>query len=133
MSAPAATRPLRVALVCMPWCAVDRPSIQVGLLAAIAREHGFAADTHHLNLELAAHLDAAAYHRLCQHRGRMTGEWLFGVAAFGEKEAGGADAAYFSAFPEERRRRGRVPLLPAPRGAAGVRGPLCRGGRLGRL
>ena len=100
MSAPAASPPLRVALVCMPWCAVDRPSIQVGLLAAIAREHGFAADTHHLNVDLAARIPDA-YDGLCSHSGHMTGEWLFGVAAFGEEGAGGGDEAYFSAFPEE--------------------------------
>jgi ribosomal peptide maturation radical SAM protein 1 len=90
---------LSVALVCMPFSAADRPSIQIGLLAAIARQHGFVAETHHLNLELAAHVGPNRYDALCRHRGRMTGEWLFSVAAFGD--AAGNDDAFFSAFPEE--------------------------------
>ena len=61
--APPATglpsRRLRVALVCMPFSAADRPSIQIGLLAAIARQAGFEADTCHLNLELAARIPDA--------------------------------------------------------------------------
>ncbi|WP_270040477.1 RiPP maturation radical SAM C-methyltransferase, partial [Solirubrobacter ginsenosidimutans] len=90
---------MRVALVCMPFCAADRPSIQIGLLAAIVREHGFEADTHHLNLDLAALLPDA-YDGLCSHTGHMTGEWLFGVAAFGE-DAEADGSAYLEQFPEE--------------------------------
>jgi len=101
--------PLSVALVCMPFSAVDRPSIQIGLLAAIAREHGFAAETKHLNLELAAHIGTDRYQALCQNRGRMTGEWLFSVAAFGESAS--ADDAFLSAFPEE------LSVMPHPRTA----------------
>jgi ribosomal peptide maturation radical SAM protein 1 len=90
---------LRIALVCMPFSMADRPSIQVGLLTAIARQAGFQAESHHLNLDLAAQIPDA-YEGLCSHRGRLTGEWLFSIAAFGA-DAQENDQAYFDAFPEE--------------------------------
>jgi ribosomal peptide maturation radical SAM protein 1 len=99
VSAAADAGAFRVALVCMPFCMADRPSVQLGLLSAIAREAGFPTDTYHLNLELAA-LIPDAYGGLCSHRGRMTGEWLFSIAAFGDKVPPD-DALYFDAFPEE--------------------------------
>ena len=93
-------RPFRVAMVCLPFAASDRPSIQVGLLSAIARRAGFACDVLQLNVELAARLTPEVYEPLSHHRGPMTGEWLFSVAAFGE-QACGPDADYFRAFPQE--------------------------------
>ena len=74
---------MRVALVAMPWAAASRPSIQLGLLRAICEGKGMHADSCHLNLDLAARLGPAVYRSLCEHRGRLTGEWLFSVAAFG--------------------------------------------------
>jgi ribosomal peptide maturation radical SAM protein 1 len=73
----------RVALVSMPFQSARTPSIQIGLLAAVVESHGFAAQTFHLALELARRVDFAVYEELCQMRGRMTGDWLFSVAAFG--------------------------------------------------
>ncbi|MGW4638548.1 RiPP maturation radical SAM C-methyltransferase [Sphaerisporangium sp. NPDC004334] len=90
----------RVALVCMPFASADRPSIQVGLLAAIAKAAGFAADVHQFNLDLSAELSPDVYERLCERRSHMTGEWLFGHAAFGA-EAAGREAEYFARFPYE--------------------------------
>jgi radical SAM superfamily enzyme YgiQ (UPF0313 family) len=90
----------RVALVCMPFAIALAPSIQVGLLTAIAEQEGFPTDAYHLNLNLAASLTADVYEPLCFHRGHMTGEWLFSVAAFGE-EAQEDDELYFKAFPKE--------------------------------
>jgi ribosomal peptide maturation radical SAM protein 1 len=116
---------MRVAMVSMPFQGAARPSIQVGLLSAIAEEAGFRTDTFHFALDLAAEIGPEAYESLATHRGRMTGEWLFSVAAFGERVdlddrpymdrfadeievvAGGAgvDAAYLSHLRHE--------LLPA--------------------
>jgi len=90
----------RIALVCMPFARASLPSIQIGLLTAIAEQAGFSTDTYHLNLELAARLTSEIYEPLCDHRHHMTGEWLFSVAAFGE-QAHGDDEAYFTAFPDE--------------------------------
>lgn len=91
--------PFRVALVCMPFASAERPSIQLGLLSAIAQRAGFETDSHYFNLDLAARLGPDDYELLCRHRGHMTGEWLFAAVAFGA-EAPTADA-YFEAFPEE--------------------------------
>ena len=90
----------RVALVCMPFATALVPSIQVGLLTAIAEQAAFPTDAYHLNLNLAASLTPEVYEPLCFHRGHMTGEWLFSVAAFGE-EAQEDDEQYFQTFPKE--------------------------------
>jgi ribosomal peptide maturation radical SAM protein 1 len=92
--------PLRVALVCMPFFGGKSPSIQIGLLSAIAHQQGIACDTFHLSLELAALLTPEVYEPLCGHRGRMTGDWLFSVAAFGD-EVDADDEPFLSAFPDE--------------------------------
>lgn len=92
--------PFRVALVCMPFASAKIPSVQIGLLTAIAEQAGFAVDAYHLNLDLAARLTSEFYEPLCDHRGHMTGEWLFSVAAFGE-DAHSDDMAYFSTFSDE--------------------------------
>lgn len=73
-----------VGLVAMPFVSAYRPSIQLGLLSAIARSHGFAAETFHLNLDFAAEIGVGLYELLCQHRGRLLGDWMFSAAAFGD-------------------------------------------------
>ncbi|WP_437542244.1 RiPP maturation radical SAM C-methyltransferase [Sorangium sp. So ce367] len=90
----------RVALVCMPFASADRPSIQLGLIGAIARSAGFTADLYHFNLDLAAELTPPIYEQLCERRSYMTGEWLFARAAFGES-APGDEESYLKAFPGE--------------------------------
>lgn len=91
---------LRTALVSMPFASSKRPSIQLGLLSSIAEAAGFPCDTFHLNLELASELSPEIYEKLCEHRGQMTGDWLFSVAAFKESAACEPDR-YFEAFPDE--------------------------------
>ncbi len=90
---------LPVALVCMPFFVAARPSIQIGLLHALATRAGFPAVSHHLNLNLARRIGAADYDALSSHRRHMTGEWLFSYAAFGDEAA--SEEEYFSAFPDE--------------------------------
>ncbi|MBY8820836.1 RiPP maturation radical SAM C-methyltransferase [Sphingomonas colocasiae] len=99
-SLAARARAARVMLVCMPFASATIPSIQVGLLAAVARQSGHFADTLHLNLDLSATLGAETYEALCGHRGRMTGEWLMAPAAFGA-DAPYDEAAFLDAFPDE--------------------------------
>jgi ribosomal peptide maturation radical SAM protein 1 len=72
-----------VVLVTMPFMDADRPSIQLGLLAAILQEHGFPVRTLHANLDFAARLGPDHYRRLSERRGRMVADWLFSVEAFG--------------------------------------------------
>lgn len=94
------TEGFRVALVCMPFGSVTRPSIQIGLLAAIAEQAGFETDPHYFNLDLAAQLTPVIYEALCEQGRHMTGEWLFAPAAFGLGKQGDEDI-YFEAFPED--------------------------------
>ena len=100
--APSPETDLRVALVCMPVAAADRPSIQVGLIHALAAQAGFQTDAFYFNLDLAAQLTPRIYDELAKHRGHMTGEWLFAPAAFGFVPRD-AEEAYFRAFPSELR------------------------------
>jgi ribosomal peptide maturation radical SAM protein 1 len=99
-NAESASNGFRVALVCMPFGSVMTPSIQLGLLAAIAMRAGFKTDTHYFNLDLAAELTPQIYEELCEQRQHMTGEWLFACAAFGADSPSDEDA-YLKAFPED--------------------------------
>jgi len=89
-----------VVLVSMPFMAVFRPSIQLGLLKAIAEAHGFPATTLHANLDLAALIGPEYYTRFSEHRGRMLGDWLFSLAAFGA-DAPDPDGAFVDRFAAE--------------------------------
>jgi len=68
----------------MPFISQQRPSIQLGLLKAIATEHGFPARTFHLNLEFARQIDPVAYEEISDFRRCFVGDWLFARAAFGD-------------------------------------------------
>ena len=71
-----------VVLVSMPFMSAYQPSIQLGLLKALAMRHGFPARTLHANLDFAAQIGLDYYQLLSQHRGHMLGEWLFSLEAF---------------------------------------------------
>ncbi|MGC2779834.1 MAG: RiPP maturation radical SAM C-methyltransferase [Bradyrhizobium sp.] len=73
---------LNALLISMPFYSVRTPSLQLGLLSATGRAHGFAVETLHLNLDFAARVGRDLYERLCQHRGPELGNWLFAMAAF---------------------------------------------------
>ncbi|KUL28492.1 radical SAM protein [Actinoplanes awajinensis subsp. mycoplanecinus] len=88
----------------MPFADLYRPSIQLGLLTAIAGRHGFPVRTLHAHLEFGAQIGAGLYQSLALHRGRMTGEWLFSAAAFGGS-APDPDDRFLADFATE---------LPAP-------------------
>jgi ribosomal peptide maturation radical SAM protein 1 len=89
-----------LALVCMPFASADRPSIQLGLLGALAESAGFRTDLHHFNVDLSAELTPGLYEQLCERRSHMTGEWLFAPAAF-DGAAPGDEGSYLRAFPNE--------------------------------
>ncbi|MEJ3745814.1 RiPP maturation radical SAM C-methyltransferase [Actinomycetes bacterium KLBMP 9797] len=73
-----------VVLVSMPFMMTDRPSIQLGLLKAIAAGHGYDVRTLHANLDFAHRIGVESYRSLDEHRAQMIGDWLFSVAAFGD-------------------------------------------------
>ncbi|MEU9898931.1 RiPP maturation radical SAM C-methyltransferase [Streptomyces phaeochromogenes] len=72
-----------VVLVCMPFMDDRRPSLQIGLLSAIAQAHGFPARTLHANLDFAAGLGVDEYRALADRSGHLVGDWLFSLDAFG--------------------------------------------------
>ncbi|MGH2583968.1 MAG: RiPP maturation radical SAM C-methyltransferase [Dehalococcoidia bacterium] len=91
-------RPLRVALVNMPFASTRYPSIQLGLMQSILRRHGIDAETHYLNLRFAHQLGWERYEVLCSRRRHLLGEWLFARAAFGEGAP--PPEAFLEACPE---------------------------------
>lgn len=95
-----AEQSLGVALVSMPFAAFDRPSIQLGLLKAIGVARGYRVDTHHLNLNFVSPLGVTLYSALTNHRGRLIGDWLFSLAAFGS-DAPDQDGAFLDQFWNE--------------------------------
>ncbi|MEV6413030.1 RiPP maturation radical SAM C-methyltransferase [Kribbella sp. NPDC051718] len=83
---------MRTVLVSMPFMDVDRPSIQLGLLKAIAGQQGHDVRTLHANLDFAAQLGVELYRKLSEHRGRLIGDWLFSIEAFGDEAPDAAGA-----------------------------------------
>jgi ribosomal peptide maturation radical SAM protein 1 len=103
-----------VVLVSMPFMDPHRPSIQLGLLAALTERHGFPVRTCHAYLDFAAAIGVDYYKRLCDHRGTLIGDWLFSVAAFGDAAPDhdaqmlddlGAALSYLGASPDDARQR----------------------------
>lgn len=81
-----ATKPLQVALVNMPWARTTSPSIQCGLLKAVADQAGHQVQVFYLNLELALEIGPRHYEQMVAMPGErqtLLGEWLFTTAAFG--------------------------------------------------
>lgn len=73
-----------VALVSMPFVIPYRPSIQLGLLDAIATSHGFPVQSFSFFLDLAARLGMHRLAALADLSMLQLGDWLFSVAAFGD-------------------------------------------------
>lgn len=93
------TRRLSVGIVAMPFASIIMPSIQAGTVSGIARMAGFATACYHFNLDLAVELGEEVYETLCEHRGVMSGEWLFAIAAHGA-HAPDQDNGLIDAFPQ---------------------------------
>ena len=75
----------------MPFAPALRPSIQVGLLKAIARRAGFPVDDHYFNVALAAQLGWRAY---SDNRGgrRLAIFYTSAFAAFREESSSSEDS-----------------------------------------
>ena len=99
-------------LVTMPFMDADRPSIQLGLLKAIGQAQGFSVRTLHANLDFAAGVGVDYYRALWKPCGRMVGDWLFSVEAFGD-DAPDPGGRLVEDFADE-----LTHLGPAPRGLA---------------
>lgn len=73
-----------ICLVNMPYAALPRPSLALGLLKGILAEAGLAADVLYLNLEFAERIGLRRYH-VCSAQmptELLVGEWTFAAAAF---------------------------------------------------
>lgn len=90
----------RVALVSMPFVSAERPSIQLGLLQALARREGASVQTFSFNLDFARLVGKSAFESLCRYRGRQLGEWLFSLEAFHDR-APDPEHTLLDAFGEE--------------------------------
>jgi ribosomal peptide maturation radical SAM protein 1 len=80
----AVTSGVSAILVSMPFFSTRSPNLQIGLLAAIGRQHGFAVSTLHLNVEFAAGIGLELYEALGRYRSPEIGNWLFALDAFRE-------------------------------------------------
>jgi len=84
----------------MPFVSAYRPSIQIGLLKAVASDRGFIVDTYHLYLDFARLLGVNEYESICAFRPRQLGDWLFSIAAFGESVPD-LNASFLTAFASD--------------------------------
>ena len=88
-----------ICLVSMPYAAVERPSIALGLLAAELRGAGIAVEARYACLDFAARVGLRAYDAvLNSHTALFIGEWTFAAAAFPERTA--VDEEYLAAAAE---------------------------------
>ena len=78
---------MRVALVVMPFAAITRPSLAVGLLQANLRRVGIHCDAIYANLTLGAMLGAADYRQFSNDAAitALAGEWAFSQVLLGDR------------------------------------------------
>jgi ribosomal peptide maturation radical SAM protein 1 len=85
-------------LVNMPFAAIQFPSIQLGVLQALAKAGDIPCKALHANISFAQRIGPSLYNVLSNHRGRMIGEWHFASAAFGDQVNKADD--FLKSFPE---------------------------------
>ncbi len=71
----------QVALVTMPFGYAKFPSIQLGTLSRVLKNHGIGSKSYHFNVLFAHRIGMRLYDVLCETRG-MIGEWLFSSMLF---------------------------------------------------
>jgi ribosomal peptide maturation radical SAM protein 1 len=108
---------LRTVLVNMPFAFATRPSLQLGLLAELGRGAGFAVDTLHANVDLAARLGPLEYGVFASGGRRLLlGDWLFSLEAYGADAPDPSGEGLVAAVAAE----GSGLTLPAELGEADV-------------
>lgn len=84
-----------ICLVSMPYAAIERPSIALGLLTAALRGAGIRVGSRYAGLDFAARIGLRAYDSvLNSHTALFIGEWTFAAAAF--PDMGPVDERYLS-------------------------------------
>ncbi len=86
----------RVALIHMPWGALERPTLGLSILKSILDREGIASEVHYLNTLFADFVGAERYRWIAHDLPHIAfaGEWLFSEALYGVDRA--RDAAYQS-------------------------------------
>jgi ribosomal peptide maturation radical SAM protein 1 len=81
---PSAARPERVLLISMPFGAVERPSLALGLLQAHCTAAGVSCETQYLNLAFAERIGLPDYLWVCNDipYTAFAGDWLFAAALY---------------------------------------------------
>ncbi|MEX4005366.1 hypothetical protein AB4Y38_41865 [Paraburkholderia sp. EG285A] len=74
--------PCEVLFVYVPYGAIERPSIALGLLKQVLVEHGFSAGVHYANITFAEQIGLPVYDAISRLSREMAGEWTFAGAAF---------------------------------------------------
>jgi ribosomal peptide maturation radical SAM protein 1 len=84
-SSASAARPERVLLISMPFGAVERPSLALGLLQAHCTAAGIPCETQYLNLAFAERIGLPDYLWVCNSipYTAFAGDWLFAAALYG--------------------------------------------------
>jgi ribosomal peptide maturation radical SAM protein 1 len=88
---PATSSKRPIALVCMPWSSLLRPSVAMGVLKGLAQTVGVHADLHFLNVRFAAKLDLTTYEAISSVPD-YSSEWFFSRVLFGADVAAGPQA-----------------------------------------
>ena len=92
-----------ICLVSMPYAAVERPSIAVGLLTAELRGAGIEVESRYACVDFAARIGLRAYDALLNSKTSLfIGEWSFAAAAFPELSA--IDDGYLTVCAAELRK-----------------------------
>jgi ribosomal peptide maturation radical SAM protein 1 len=81
---------VKVALVSMPFAALDRPPLGVCLLQAVLRTRGVACDAHHLSLAFSARIGYDPYRLIGSALPfpALVGEWVFSACLFDHPPSG---------------------------------------------
>ncbi len=87
---------MRIALVHMPWGALERPALGVSLLKAAAQGQGVSCELRYCNMRFAERIGAEPYRRITHDLPHVAfaGEWVFTEALFGSdarRDAGYVD------------------------------------------
>jgi hypothetical protein len=91
-SAHLAAKSWPVALISAPFASLSSPSIQLGLLKAVAEQYGFPVTSFHLYLDFAKYISRSEYTKIADSGPLLVGEWLFSVEAFGDEAPDAAEA-----------------------------------------
>src|ERR1700691_2489378 len=75
-----------VSLVYLPFGALERPSLALGLLKVALRKVNISCEVRYCNFAFAERIGLELYSKLAWVREEMVGEWIFSAAAFPDFE-----------------------------------------------